>query len=304
MYIIKYVAFDRPIDLGELVCEVLLSFEHMWEEKDIELQVIQIINGEMPAGIDGSFNLCDVRDLARGTSLAADKGQCGSCYILGNQEVSFKDFSRMVSQEAGCKKIKVFLPLKLATSSQVSWRTRLAALQEIDKKTPPADASSSSTSGVCPFRPGLLACTQVCLGVNLTVVHRFLGDDGHHCSNNTACADYDECHGVAASSTHDTYGNLGSDDSTNSVCQEDACIVGTGELDSEVIHNQGGVCTHHGTETDGKAADSDCDSSKVCQELECHQKHCVDDIDDGHYPLCSQLVAECSTYKASGSVED
>jgi len=76
--------------------------------------MIQIINGEMPAGIDGSFNLCDVRDLARGTILAADKGQCGSCYILGNQEVSFKDFSRMVSQEAGCKKIKVFLPLKFA----------------------------------------------------------------------------------------------------------------------------------------------------------------------------------------------
>lgn len=110
MYITKYVAFDRPIDLGELVCEVLLSFEHLWEEKDIDLKVIQIINDEMPAGIDGSFNLCDVRDLARGTSLAADKGQCGSCYILGNQEVSFKDFSPMVSQEAGCKKIKVFLP--------------------------------------------------------------------------------------------------------------------------------------------------------------------------------------------------
>ena len=32
--------------------------------------VIQIINGEMPAGIDGSFNLCDVRDLANGTILA------------------------------------------------------------------------------------------------------------------------------------------------------------------------------------------------------------------------------------------
>ncbi|MBR5580659.1 MAG: NAD-dependent epimerase/dehydratase family protein [Treponema sp.] len=76
--------------------------------------MIQIINGEMPAGIDGSFNLCDVRDLARGTILAADKGKQGQCYILGNAEVSFKDFSRMVSQEAGCKKIRLFLPLKVA----------------------------------------------------------------------------------------------------------------------------------------------------------------------------------------------
>ncbi len=68
--------------------------------------MIQIINGEMPAGINGSFNLCDVRDLARGTILAATKGKSGHCYILGNKEVSFKDFSRMVSQEAGCKKNK------------------------------------------------------------------------------------------------------------------------------------------------------------------------------------------------------
>ncbi|MFV0362672.1 MAG: NAD-dependent epimerase/dehydratase family protein [Suipraeoptans sp.] len=76
--------------------------------------LIKIINGEMPAGIDGSFNLCDVRDLAKGTILAADKGESGSCYILGNKEVSFKDFSEMVSQESGCKKIGFFLPIKLA----------------------------------------------------------------------------------------------------------------------------------------------------------------------------------------------
>lgn len=76
--------------------------------------VIQIINGEMPMGIDGSFNLCDVRDLAKGTILAADKGKDGSCYILGNKEVSFKDFSKLLMEESGCKPIKFFLPIKLA----------------------------------------------------------------------------------------------------------------------------------------------------------------------------------------------
>lgn len=76
--------------------------------------LIQIINGEMPAGIDGSFNLCDVRDLADGAIAAADKGKRGECYILGNDEVSFRDFSRLVSEESGCKKMKMFIPLKLA----------------------------------------------------------------------------------------------------------------------------------------------------------------------------------------------
>lgn len=76
--------------------------------------VIDIINGEMPMGIDGSFNLCDVRDLAAGTIAAADKGRKGHCYILGNEEVSFKDFSKMLVKEAGCKPIKSFLPLGVA----------------------------------------------------------------------------------------------------------------------------------------------------------------------------------------------
>lgn len=76
--------------------------------------VIQIINGEMPMGIDGSFNLCDVRDLANGTILAADKGKDGSCYILGNKEVSFRKFSELLMAESGCKSIKAFLPLGLA----------------------------------------------------------------------------------------------------------------------------------------------------------------------------------------------
>ncbi len=76
--------------------------------------VIDIINGEMPMGIDGSFNLCDVRDLAAGTIAAADKGRKGECYILGNEEVSFKDFMEMVVAESGCRPIKKFLPIKVA----------------------------------------------------------------------------------------------------------------------------------------------------------------------------------------------
>ncbi len=88
--------------------------------------VLQIIKGEMPAGIDGSFNLCDVRDLANGTILAAEKGRSGECYILGNEEVTFRDFSDFLMQEAGCKKIKFFLSIKFAN--------KIAALMEKQAK--------------------------------------------------------------------------------------------------------------------------------------------------------------------------
>ena len=56
--------------------------------------LIKIIGGEMPMGISGTFNLCDVRDLAAGMIAAADKGRQGECYILGNEAISFKEFLR------------------------------------------------------------------------------------------------------------------------------------------------------------------------------------------------------------------
>ena len=73
--------------------------------------LIKIINGEMPAGIDGSFNLCDVRDLAQGAIAAIDKGRKGECYILGNETVSFREFCKLISEESGCKPVKMFLPI-------------------------------------------------------------------------------------------------------------------------------------------------------------------------------------------------
>jgi len=76
--------------------------------------LLQIIKGEMPIGMQGSFNLCDVRDLAAGTIAAVDKGQIGECYILANETVTLKDMCLMLHEICGCKKIKFYLPLKLA----------------------------------------------------------------------------------------------------------------------------------------------------------------------------------------------
>ncbi len=85
-----------------------------WSVSETTGTLINIIKGQMPAGIDGSFNLSDVRDLANGTILAAEKGRSGECYILANDEITFKEFCKIVAEESGCKPIKMFLPIKLA----------------------------------------------------------------------------------------------------------------------------------------------------------------------------------------------
>lgn len=76
--------------------------------------VIKIMNGEMPIGMGGSFNLCDVRDLANGCVAAADKGRIGECYILGNKEVTLKEVCKMLHDASGCKTPKFYVPIKMA----------------------------------------------------------------------------------------------------------------------------------------------------------------------------------------------
>lgn len=76
--------------------------------------IIKIMNGEMPVGMGGSFNLCDVRDLAHGCVGAADKGRVGECYILGNKEVTLKKMCRMLHEASGCKTPFFYVPISMA----------------------------------------------------------------------------------------------------------------------------------------------------------------------------------------------
>ena len=76
--------------------------------------LIDILNGEMSSGVDGTFNIVDVRDLADGCIAAVGKGRCGECYILANEVIAFKDFANMAIDERGGKKIKFFIPTSVA----------------------------------------------------------------------------------------------------------------------------------------------------------------------------------------------
>lgn len=73
--------------------------------------LVRIINGELSVGIDGDFNICDVRDLADGVIEAAEKGRSGECYILANEPITFKEFCNLVTEESGGKKVGFFMPV-------------------------------------------------------------------------------------------------------------------------------------------------------------------------------------------------
>jgi dihydroflavonol-4-reductase len=76
--------------------------------------IIDCATGNMPAGIEGSFNSVDVRDLADGVIACAEKGRKGEGYIMSNCFVTIRDIFRLIHQYAGTPEVKVVLSLPAA----------------------------------------------------------------------------------------------------------------------------------------------------------------------------------------------
>ena len=65
--------------------------------------IINMAKGMTRLKLPGGFNVVDVRDVAAGHILAAEKGKAGEKYILGNKNVSAQDFCRLVAEIDGKK---------------------------------------------------------------------------------------------------------------------------------------------------------------------------------------------------------
>lgn len=73
--------------------------------------IMQYASGKMSAGIAGTFNSVDVRDLAEGVIACCDKGRRGECYIMSNSLVSMEDMFSLINEAAGLNyKPKVLSP--------------------------------------------------------------------------------------------------------------------------------------------------------------------------------------------------
>lgn len=72
--------------------------------------IMDYCSGKMPAGVDGSFNAVDARDLADAIVAATEKGRPGEGYILGNECVSIERMFHLISTATGVKEVKTILP--------------------------------------------------------------------------------------------------------------------------------------------------------------------------------------------------
>ncbi len=75
--------------------------------------ILDFLNGRMPAYVDTGLNFIHVKDVAVGHVLAYEKGQNGGKYILGNKNMTLKEFLRLLSIITGFPEPRIKLPVNL-----------------------------------------------------------------------------------------------------------------------------------------------------------------------------------------------
>ena len=66
--------------------------------------------GKMPAGVEGTFNCADNRDMAETILRACKDGRTGESYILGGDQIDMKEVFDILSEHTGLPTIKTILP--------------------------------------------------------------------------------------------------------------------------------------------------------------------------------------------------
>ncbi len=72
--------------------------------------IVDFLNRKLFAYTDTGLNIVDAEDVAEGHFLAAEKGKIGERYILGNQNLSFKEILEILSKITNIPSPKVCLP--------------------------------------------------------------------------------------------------------------------------------------------------------------------------------------------------
>jgi dihydroflavonol-4-reductase len=89
--------------------------------------IVDFLNRKIPAYVDTGLNLIDVRDVALGHLLAAERGRPGERYILGHRNMTFRDILESLARITGLEAPKLRLPhwVPLAVSAFDTARARL-----------------------------------------------------------------------------------------------------------------------------------------------------------------------------------
>ncbi len=72
--------------------------------------IIKVAHGKVPGNSPGGRCFADVRNVARGIAAALEKGVPGRCYILGGENLSYRQIFDLIGDAAGVKTRRLDLP--------------------------------------------------------------------------------------------------------------------------------------------------------------------------------------------------
>jgi dihydroflavonol-4-reductase len=123
--------------------------------------ILDFLKGDMPAFIDTGLNLVDVRDVALGHILAAEKGRPGERYILGCENLTLEQILQKLAALTGRKAPTIKLPYAVAYAAGVittAWaqvsgkppRAPIDAVKMAKKKMFVSHAKAAAELGFAP----------------------------------------------------------------------------------------------------------------------------------------------------------
>lgn len=79
--------------------------------------VVNMLKGRLPGYVEGGINVVDVGDVAAAHLAAMEKGRPGEKYILGNANLSIKEYFKLIAEVGGGRAPTMRIPLPVAVAT-------------------------------------------------------------------------------------------------------------------------------------------------------------------------------------------
>ena len=99
--------------------------------------ILSVLKRQLPGYVDGGINVVDVEDVAVGHIQAMEKGKPGVRYILGNANLSIREYFEMIAEVGGGQAPALKLPVSLAVATGYLYE----AMAAVTKRPPVTTAA-------------------------------------------------------------------------------------------------------------------------------------------------------------------
>ena len=112
--ITKHLAQGVALELARQHDVVIVNPTYMFGPFDARPSsgrlMVELVSGRVPGYTAGVNNFVDVRDVARGMIAAAERGRRGELYILGGQNMSYREIFTEIARVAGVQAPRLGIP--------------------------------------------------------------------------------------------------------------------------------------------------------------------------------------------------